>query len=118
MQRPLTVQSRKAIYEEALKVMRAHYRENGLSLEQVARAVHISKRHLQRVFQEAGGDGFRSTLRRIRMEAAKRRIAANPKLPTREVAEMVGYKQPSQFAKAFRSHVGVSLHEYRRRVAS
>jgi transcriptional regulator GlxA family with amidase domain len=34
-------------------------------------------------------------------------------MTVREVAARVGYRQPAQFAKAFRSHHGTSPSEYR-----
>ena len=34
-------------------------------------------------------------------------------LTVREVAHRVGYRQPAQFAKAFRRHLGVAPSDYR-----
>jgi AraC-like DNA-binding protein len=34
-------------------------------------------------------------------------------LTVREVARRVGYRQPAQFAKAFRRHIGVAPSDYR-----
>jgi AraC-like DNA-binding protein len=48
------------------------------------------------------------------MEAAARLLAGGP-LTVREVAQRVGYRQPAQFAKAFRRHHGVSPSSYRSR---
>jgi transcriptional regulator GlxA family with amidase domain len=35
------------------------------------------------------------------------------RLSVREVAARVGYRQPAQFAKAFRRHLGLAPSEYR-----
>lgn len=99
-------------------MMRSRYSDNGLSLDQVARELATSERQLQRVFQEADSGGFRSTLRRVRMEAAQERIADNPALTVREIALLVGYTQPAQFAKAFRAQVGLSPSQYREQLAA
>jgi AraC-like DNA-binding protein len=38
--------------------------------------------------------------------------------PVRDVAMTVGYRQPAQFAKAFRRHLGVAPSDYRAREAA
>jgi AraC-like DNA-binding protein len=48
------------------------------------------------------------------MDAAAALLARGP-LTVREVANRVGYRQPAQFAKAFRRHHGVSPSSYRQR---
>jgi AraC family transcriptional regulator of adaptative response / methylphosphotriester-DNA alkyltransferase methyltransferase len=52
----------------------------------------------------------------VRMERAAEMLDARG--PTvREVAHRVGYRQPAQFAKAFRRHHGVSPSAYRSRAS-
>ena len=48
------------------------------------------------------------------MERAAEMLAGRG-LTVREVAHRVGYRQPAQFAKAFRRHHGVSPSAYRSR---
>ena len=40
-------------------------------------------------------------------------LLAGRGLTVREVAHRVGYRQPAQFAKAFRRHLGVAPSDYR-----
>ena len=40
-------------------------------------------------------------------------MLAPARLTVREVAHRVGYRQPAQFAKAFRRHLGVAPSDYR-----
>ena len=48
------------------------------------------------------------------MDAAAE-LLARGSLTVREVAQRVGYRQPAQFAKAFRRHHGLSPSTYRTR---
>jgi len=45
------------------------------------------------------------------------RLLADRGLTVREVARRVGYRQPAQFAKAFRRHLGVAPSDYRSRAS-
>ena len=51
------------------------------------------------------------------MRAAAEMLASRA-LTVREVAHRVGYRQPAQFAKAFRRHHGVAPSDFRSRGAS
>jgi AraC family transcriptional regulator of adaptative response / methylphosphotriester-DNA alkyltransferase methyltransferase len=83
-----------------------------LALDDVARRVAASRRQLQRAYAEIGGTTFREHLTRVRMERAAELLAGH--VPTvREVAHRVGYRQPAQFAKAFRRHHGVAPSDFR-----
>jgi AraC family transcriptional regulator of adaptative response / methylphosphotriester-DNA alkyltransferase methyltransferase len=83
-----------------------------LSLDDVARRVASSRRQLQRAYAEIGRTTFRDHLTRVRMERAAELLVQHP-LTVREVARRVGYRQPAQFAKAFRRVHGVAPSEFR-----
>jgi AraC family transcriptional regulator, regulatory protein of adaptative response / methylphosphotriester-DNA alkyltransferase methyltransferase len=76
-----------------------------LELELVARRLATSPRQLQRAFADVGQTSFRTYLRTVRMERAAE-LLREGSLRVWEVAEAVGYRQPAQFAKAFRRHHG------------
>ena len=111
IQRPTTVRHRTSLFEEAVAIVEAEYASE-LSLDDIARRVASSRRQLQRAYSEIGETTFRDHLTRIRMERAADLLAARG-LTVREVAYRVGYRQPAQFAKAFRRHHGVSPSDYR-----
>lgn len=111
MQRPSTVRLRTALYEEARSILEEDFAQD-LALEDIARRVASSRRQLQRAFAEIGGTTFRSALTEVRMERAAEMLDAQP-LTVREVARRVGYRQPAQFAKAFRRHHGVTPSQFR-----
>jgi len=110
-QRPTTVRLRTSLLEDANDIV-AHEYAADLALDDIARRVASSRRQLQRAYAEIGGTTFRDHLTRVRMERAAELLATRS-LTVREVAHRVGYRQPAQFAKAFRRHHGVAPSDYR-----
>lgn len=111
MQRPATIRHRTSLYDEATSIVEQEYAAD-LSLDDIARRVASSRRQLQRAYAEIGDTTFREHLTAVRMERAAEMLAGRG-LTVREVAHRVGYRQPAQFAKAFRRHHGSSPSTYR-----
>lgn len=110
-QRAATISLRRSLYEEATRIVAEEYAAD-LELDDIARRVASSRRQIQRVFAEVGNTTFRSYLTRVRMRRAAELLSSSG--PTvREVAARVGYRQPAQFAKAFRRHLGSAPAAYR-----
>ena len=112
-QRPSTIRLRASLLEEANAIVDREYASD-LSLDDIARRVASSRRQLQRAYAEIGGTTFREHLTAVRMERAAE-LLARRSVTVREVAHRVGYRQPAQFAKAFRRHHGVAPSDYRAR---
>jgi AraC family transcriptional regulator, regulatory protein of adaptative response / methylphosphotriester-DNA alkyltransferase methyltransferase len=108
--RPSTIRLRASLLREANAIVEREYATD-LSLDEVARRVASSRRQLQRAYAEIGRTTFRAYLTRVRMERAADMLASRA-LTVREVARRVGYRQPAQFAKAFRRLHGVAPSEY------
>ena len=111
MQRLSTTRLRRALYAEVAEIIAEEYASE-LVLEDIARRVASSRRQLQRAFDEVGHTSFRTYLTNYRMDRAAE-LLADTDLPEREVADAVGYRQPAQFAKAFRRRHGCSPSEFR-----
>jgi AraC family transcriptional regulator of adaptative response / methylphosphotriester-DNA alkyltransferase methyltransferase len=111
--RPSTIHHRTALFEDAIAIVESEY-SSELSLDDIARRVASSRRQLQRAYAEIGNTTFREHLTRVRMDRAASMLA-DKGLTVREVARRVGYRQPAQFAKAFRRHLGVAPSDYRSR---
>ena len=111
MQRPSTISHRTSLFQDATAIVDAEYAAE-LSLDEIARRVASSRRQLQRAYAEIGRTTFREHLTRVRMEHAAEMLATRG-LTVREVAHRVGYRQPAQFAKAFRRHHGVAPSDFR-----
>jgi AraC family transcriptional regulator, regulatory protein of adaptative response / methylphosphotriester-DNA alkyltransferase methyltransferase len=109
--RPSTIRHRTSLYYDAVAIVEAEYGTE-LALDDIARRVASSRRQLQRAYTEIGKTTFREHLTRVRMERAAELIAEG-NLTIRQVSFRVGYRQPAQFAKAFRRHHGVAPSDYR-----
>ena len=110
-QRPTTIRLRTSLYEEATEIVDQEYGSD-LSLDEIARRVASSRRQMQRAYAEIGQTTFRDHLTGVRMEKAAELLSGRG-LTVREVAHRVGYRQPAQFAKAFRRHLGVAPSDFR-----
>jgi len=111
MQRPATIRHRTSLYEDATAIVAVEYADE-LSLDDIARRVASSRRQLQRAYAEIGDTTFREHLTAVRMERAAELLRIRG-LTVRDVAHRVGYRQPAQFAKAFRRHHGVAPSDFR-----
>ena len=93
--------------------MERSYADDRLTVTGLSRDIYSSRRQVQRSFAEAG-TSVRETLQAIRMQRAAELLHESPH-PIAEIARCVGYRQPAQFAKAFRRYYGVSPSGWRER---
>lgn len=99
------------MYDDAVAIVDEEFASK-VALDDIARRVASSRRQLQRAFAEIGHTTFRDHLTGVRMQRAADMLAS-PNLAVGEVAYRVGYRQPAQFAKAFRRYHGVTPTTYR-----
>ena len=85
----------------------------GLDLGSISRAAGLSAFHFARLFKAATGDSPFQFVTRTRMERA-RELLRKTRLPISDIAERVGYQQPSHFSGRFRSLLGCSPDAYRK----
>lgn len=111
MQRTATVRHRTSLLDDAIAIVEVEFASD-LALDDIARRVASSRRQLQRAYAEIGNTTFREHLAAVRMQRAAEMLLHRG-LTVREVAHRVGYRQPAQFAKAFRRHHGVAPSDYR-----
>lgn len=111
VQRPATIRHRTSLFRDAVAIVETEYGSD-LSLDEIARRVASSRRQLQRSYAEIGKTTFREHLTAVRMERAAELLATRG-LTVREVAQRVGYRQPAQFAKAFRRRHGLAPSAFR-----
>ena len=110
-QRSSTIRLRTSLFHEAAEIVDREFAAD-LSLDDIARRLASSRRQLQRAYAEIGRTTFRDHLTRVRMQKAADMLTARS-LTVREVAHRVGYRQPAQFAKAFRRYQGVAPSDFR-----
>jgi len=107
---------RKALFEEASALIETSYHEHRLTVEDLGQKLFASRRQLQRAFAEAG-TSVKERLHAVRMERAAR-LLHESSLPVAAVAQSVGYRQPAQFAKAFRRYYRLSPSQWRQDIVS
>jgi AraC-like DNA-binding protein len=112
MHRPSTIRERRALLDEARAIMNREF-AGELRLGDVSTRIHTSARHLQRAFADLDSTTFRSELTKIRMTRAAEMLRRDPYTSVAAVSRAVGYKQPSQFTKAFRAEHGVTPSAFR-----
>jgi AraC family transcriptional regulator len=96
----------------AIDYIHAHVGE-GLDLGSISRAAGLSAFHFARLFKTATGDSPFRFVTRTRMERAKE-LLRKTRLPISDIAERVGYQQPSHFSARFRSVLGCAPDAYRK----
>lgn len=107
-----TLEERRRLYLLARATIARHYRRP-LTLERVAGALASSPRQLTRAYAHFGHTSFREDLLTRRMRAAAQLLIEQPAIPVRDVARIVGYRQPPHFAKAFRRRYGLGPAAFR-----
>jgi AraC-like DNA-binding protein len=111
---PETLAARRRLYLLARVVVVRHYRQD-LTLAAVAEALASSPRQIQRVYAQFGELSFQEDLLARRMAAAAQLLAEQPAIAVRDVARLVGYRQASHFAQAFRRRYGLAPARFRER---
>ena len=84
-----------------------------LSLRDVAAQVHLSKRHINRVFHRKMGISIMEYLTSVRMDHAAHLLLERHR-PTKEVAHAVGYPDVRYFITVFHRRMGLTPAAFRR----
>jgi AraC-like DNA-binding protein len=105
--RPDTEAARRRLYLLA-RVAVARYYSRRLTVASVASALASSPRQLQRAYAQFGQESFHEDLLARRMAAAAALLIEQPAIAVADVARLVGYRQPSHFARAFRRRYGMA----------
>jgi AraC family transcriptional regulator len=88
-------------------------REEALAVGEIAEAVGVHPVYLARAFRKHYGVTVGEYARGLRVEGARRQLAATD-LPLARVAAATGFYDQSHFSRAFKRATGVSPAEYRR----
>ena len=90
------------------------YYNKSPSLSELSRRVHLGKRQATRVFSRCFGVSFSEYVKRRRLESAKY-LLSNTDKPFVAIAMESGYKSYNGFYKLFKSSMGISPEEYRKK---
>jgi len=104
----------KGYYDKVVTTVKKYVVENyqNASLEKASILVSLSSSYLSKIFKEHSGVGFAEFLMKVRMEKA-REFLGDIHYKSYEIANRVGYDNPKNFSRAFRSFYNMSPTEYR-----
>lgn len=100
-----------SITERLRRLLRRHLAGEMPSLEEVSKSLAITPQTLRRRLQEEG-QGYQAIKDDLRRDAAIEYLA-HPELSLPEIANMLGFSEPSTFHRAFKKWTGVAPGEYR-----
>jgi two-component system, response regulator YesN len=101
------------LVEKAMKYIEENYEKEGLSLQQVAREVHVSSAYLSNIFKVEKGINFGDFLLKTRMKKAME-LLRDQNMKAYEVAEMVGYSNPQYFSVCFKKYTNYSPVDFKK----
>ena len=102
------------VIQQAITYIDQYLGENNLKVEQIAAYLHISPRHLSRIFQREMNLGVMEFVIARRMGLA-RKLLTESALNVRSIASYTGYASSSSFVKVFQRYYGMSPTAYRLR---
>ncbi|MEW5773324.1 MAG: AraC family transcriptional regulator [Thermodesulfobacteriota bacterium] len=111
-----TVESYRERLNRALVLLESRLDEPA-SLEDLARAAHLSPYHFHRVFAGMVGEPVAAYQRRLRLERAVGQLSASAR-PVTDIALDAGYESHEAFTRAFKAAFGESPSAYRKRAAA
>jgi two-component system response regulator YesN len=86
--------------------------KKNVSLEEVAKTVHLSPFYFSRLFKQEKGYNFVDFLTQVRIDKAKK-LLQNPDYTAVRIAAEVGYQDASYFSRVFRQATGMTPNQYR-----
>jgi len=102
------------VITKAKKFIQERHTEE-ISLQQVAKEVHVSSFYLCKLFRKATGITFTEFVCRTRMEKAKD-LLLNPNLRVSEIVYEVGFQSLTHFNRVFKKTMGETPTHYRSRI--
>ncbi|MFF2087740.1 helix-turn-helix domain-containing protein [Nocardia sp. NPDC058176] len=111
-ERPVDTSADALRREQVITHLRRRCADPDLTFDEVARACHISRRTLFRIFGGTG-ESLNTTLRRMRVRRAKDLLARDHARPPTAVAFDSGFATERNFYRAFHQETGMTPGEYR-----
>jgi AraC-like DNA-binding protein len=110
--RPRTNRERRRVVEEAKALLTERFKE-GLSLQEIARGIHVSPFHLARVFRQETGHTLHEYRTELRMRTSFG-LMSDPATDLTSVALEMGFSSHSHFSTAFRRRFGMPPSVFRK----
>jgi AraC-like DNA-binding protein len=110
---PLSRAHHDTVTQTIVRYLQDNYRQT-LSLKEIAAQVHLSERHMSRLFKAATSLSIKQYVIQLKMDTAKQ-LLLNQDMSVSDIAYEVGYHDVRHFSTAFRHYTGVSPTHYRER---
>lgn len=108
---PLATEAAHPRLRAAMMLMEQHIYDD-LTIDNVAKSVGVSRRHLERLFVNATGLSPAKVYTSVRLEKARSLVLAT-NASVIEIAEDVGFNTPSSFTRCFKRHFGITPSQLR-----
>jgi CheY-like chemotaxis protein len=99
-------------FEKITAVLEKHYTDSGFTPDQLADAMHMSLRTMQRKIKAVANRTPQGFINEFRMARAAELLCGTSKTVT-EITFDVGHEEPTNFSKMFKKYFGMSPSEYR-----
>ena len=99
----------------AIKYMNEHYSDSSLTLQKLAKLIHVSAPYLSNLFKIEKGFNFGDYLLELRMKKAME-LLREESLKTYEISEQVGYSNPQYFSICFKKYTGYTPAEFKKKI--
>lgn len=109
---PTFPSSKEQHVQAVITFLESHYGED-ITLEDVQAQLHLSKYYLAKTFKEVTGMTIFQYLMHRRIYEAKL-LLIEQEISITEIGYDVGFKHPSHFSRAFKTHTGLTAEQYRR----
>jgi AraC-like DNA-binding protein len=101
------------LLKKILILIREQY-DNGINLNETAKAVGLSRSYVSRFFKKAIGYGFNEYINQLRVEKSKGLLAARNQ-DILDVALECGFDNQRSFDRIFKKHVNMTPSEYQKK---
>lgn len=100
------------VIEAVKRIMSQNY-QNDISLDKIARFVHLNATYLSELFKKDTGMSFVEYKTMLRMENAKQLLLSTG-MSASEISSRVGYTDPKYFSKLFKRFTGKTVHKFKK----
>lgn len=102
-------------YDKLIQKARLYMEEtlSVVTLKQTALFIGLSSSYLSSIYKQQTGNSYSDDIQNMKMQIA-RQLLNDGDLKTYEIAEKLGYDNPKNFTRAFRSYYGFSPRDYKK----
>jgi AraC-like DNA-binding protein len=111
--RPVLNHRNDVVSNTIMRYLRDNYNRT-LSLKDIAAQVHLSERHISRLFKKTTGSSIKQYATQLKMDVAKQ-LLLDASRSVSDVAYEVGFQDVRHFSTTFRYTTGISPSQYRQR---